>query len=88
MPEIQEMKHAFKTPGLRNIDQRAPYMHNGSVPTIRAVIEHYNDGFRRRPSLSADMKPLGLTGGEIDDIVEFLATLTGAEPPVAVPLLP
>jgi cytochrome c peroxidase len=88
LPEIQEMKHAFKTPGLRNIDHRAPYMHDGSVPTIRAVVEHYNDGFRRRPSLSADMKPLGLTGGEIDDIVEFLATLTGTEPPVAVPLLP
>jgi cytochrome c peroxidase len=63
-------------------------MHDGSIPTLRAVVEHYSDGFQQRPSLSADMKPLGLTGGEIDDIVRFLETLTGTEPPVAVPLLP
>ena len=39
----------FKTPGLRNLVNRTPYMHNGSLRTLREVIDHYNDGFIERP---------------------------------------
>jgi cytochrome c peroxidase len=64
-------------------------MHDGSIATLRGVVEHYTDGrFLKRASLSAEMKPLRLSEREIDDLVSFLQTLTGQEPPVAVPVLP
>jgi len=40
-PGIVQLEHAFKTPTLRNVNQRAPYMHDGSVATLSAVIDHY-----------------------------------------------
>jgi cytochrome c peroxidase len=39
LPKITRMQHAFKTPTLRNVDHRAPYMHDGSVATLREVID-------------------------------------------------
>src|SRR5215470_1387737 len=41
LPAIVKMQQAFKTPGLREINRRGPYMHNGSIATIEAVIDHY-----------------------------------------------
>lgn len=82
------MQHAFKTVGLRNIAERGPYMHNGSVPTLEAVIDHYNDGFVERESLSPAMKKLGLTDVEKADMVEFLKTLSSQDEPVTLPTLP
>src|SRR5256714_14688842 len=40
-PSVIKMGHAFKTPGLREITRRGPYMHDGSVPTLEAVVDHY-----------------------------------------------
>jgi cytochrome c peroxidase len=82
------LQHAFKTPTLRNVAQRAPYMHNGSLPALRAVIEHYNAGFVERASLSPDVKPLGLSSQDVDDLVAFLSTLTSNDDAVTVPSLP
>jgi cytochrome c peroxidase len=88
VPGVEKMKHAFKTPGLREIALRGPYMHDGSVPTLEAVMAHYNTGGVRRASLSDDMKPLGLTNQELSDLVAFMQTLTSDLPPTAAPLLP
>ncbi len=88
LPNIVKMQQAFKTPGLRNIDRRYPYMHDGSVATLEAVIEHYNTGGMQRPSLSDEMKPLGLTVQEEADLVEFMKTLTSEDPPVQYVTLP
>ena len=88
LPNIAKMQHAFKTPGLRNIDRRYPYMHDGSVATLELVIEHYNTGGMQRPSLSDEMKPLGLTVQEEADLVAFLKTLTSEDPPVQYVTLP
>ena len=85
---VERMQHAFKTPTLRNVDHRAPYMHDGSVQSLEAVVRFYNDGFVRRPSLSREIKALGLTPAEIDDVVAFMRTLTSADPAVPVPVLP
>jgi len=86
---IAELNHAFKTPALRNIDQSAPYMHDGSEATLRDVIELYNLGGRvKRPTLSSDIRPLGLTEQEIDDLVAFLCSLTSVDPAITVPVLP
>lgn len=88
LPAVAKMQYAFKTPGLRNIDRRAPYMHDGSVSTLEAVVEHYNIGGVPRPSLSDEMKPLGLTEQEKADLVAFLKTLTSEDPPVEFVMLP
>lgn len=85
---IVKMKHAFKTPGLRDIDRRQPYMHNGSMATLEEVIDHYIDGGIQRPSLSEEMKPLDLTAQERADLLAFMGTLTGPLNPVVLPVLP
>ncbi len=85
---IAELRHAFKTPGLRNIAQRAPYMHDGSIASLREVIDHYADGFIERPTLSEDIKPFEVTDRERDDLVAFLLSLTSADDPVTLPILP
>lgn len=88
LPGIVKMQHAFKTPGLRNIDQRAPYMHDGSLATLEDVVEHYDRGGVKRPSLSDDMKPLGLTMREKKDLVAFMTSLTSNDDPVMYVQLP
>jgi cytochrome c peroxidase len=80
--------HAFKTPGLRNIGQRAPYMHNGSIATLEAVIAHYVSGGIPRPSRSPQMQSVSLTPAEIEDLIAFLETLEGDDKPMTLPVLP
>lgn len=87
-PGIVQLEYAFKTPTLRNINQRAPYMHDGSLTTLSAVIDHYNQGFERRPSLDTQMHALGLTADEKEDLLAFLNTLTSVDAPTVVPVLP
>jgi cytochrome c peroxidase len=87
-PGIEQLEQAFKTPTLRNIDQRAPYMHDGSLASLDAVIDHYDKGFVRRASLDSNMRPLGLTPDEKRDLLEFLYTLTSVDAPITVAVLP
>jgi cytochrome c peroxidase len=87
-PGIEQLEQAFKTPTLRNIDQRAPYMHDGSLATLDAVIDHYDGGFVRRASLDSNMRPLGLTAAEKRDLLAFLHTLTSVDAPVTMIVLP
>jgi cytochrome c peroxidase len=68
----------WRVPGLRNVAQTAPYMHNGSLPTLRDVVKHYSELNEDR--LHADgervLKPLRLTSAEVDDLVAFLESLS------------
>ena len=82
------LKHAFKTPGLRNIIERAPYMHDGSLQTLAEVIDHYDNGFVTRDSLSDEMKQLGLSSDEKIDLIAFLKTLSSKDDPMDLPVLP
>ena len=68
---------AFKTPTLRDVAQRGPYMHDGSLATLEQVVDYYNHGGTPNPSLSPEIRPLGLTAQERGDLVEFLQALTG-----------
>ena len=76
---------AFKTPTLRNIAVTAPYMHDGSLATLRDVMVHYNNGGVTAEGdpvndfLSGGIRPLDLTDAEIDDVVEFMEALTSPE---------
>jgi cytochrome c peroxidase len=74
-------KGAFKTPTLRNIAKSAPYMHDGSLKTLREVVDFYAGGGNSNPHLDKDMKSLNLTRAERDDLVTFLESLTGEMPP-------
>ncbi|MGH8596864.1 MAG: cytochrome-c peroxidase, partial [Gammaproteobacteria bacterium] len=67
----------YRTPSLRNVALTAPYMHDGSFSTLRAVVEFYNDGGIANEGLDPLIKPLQLPHREIDDLVAFLRSLTG-----------
>jgi cytochrome c peroxidase len=70
---------AFKTPSLRELAHTAPYMHDGSHPTLAAVIKHYGGGLRKRPSLAPSLqRRLTLTKSEQANLMAFLGTLTSA----------
>jgi cytochrome c peroxidase len=66
----------FKVPGLRNIAVTAPYMHDGSVPTLEAVVEQYANGGRGGPNTDPSIGPLSLTADEKADLLAFLRALT------------
>lgn len=67
----------YKTPGLRNIALTAPYMHDGSLSTLRDVVEFYNRGGIENELLDPLLGPLNLDDKEISEIVSFLESLTG-----------
>jgi cytochrome c peroxidase len=74
--------HAFKTPSLRERVWTAPYMHDGSLATLEAVVAHYAGRVIERPALSADLKRrLDLSPEERGQLVAFLATLSSDDPP-------
>lgn len=68
---------AFKSSGLRDIALTAPYMHDGSEPTLISVVEFYNRGGEPNPFLDGGITPLKLTDGEMHDLVAFMESLTG-----------
>ncbi|HEV7733725.1 MAG TPA: hypothetical protein VGR62_16270 [Candidatus Binatia bacterium] len=75
--KAESERGAFKTPTLRNIVQTPPYMHDGSEPTLLAVIDFYVKGGNPNPSLAKEIKPLQLTAQEKQDLVAFMEALTG-----------
>ncbi len=75
-PNSVKLRYAFKTPTLRDVTRRAPYMHDGSIATLEEVIDLYDRGGIERPSRSVLIRPLGLTDAERADLIAFLDTLT------------
>jgi len=72
---------AFKTPTLRNIALRAPYMHDGSFPTLKDALGHYIGGGNLNPHLDKEIHALDfLTFDERDDLLAFLESLTTTLP--------
>lgn len=71
----------FKTPSLRDVATRPPYMHDGSLTTLADVVAYYDGGGTPHPGLDGAIKPLRLTAGEKADLVSFLESLTGGERP-------
>ena len=67
---------AFRTSLILNIGITPPYMHDGSIKTLWDVMDHYNKGGEPNLFLDGGMEPLALTEAEIDQLVEFLFTLT------------
>jgi cytochrome c peroxidase len=71
------LERAFKVPSLRNVAERAPYMHAGQFSTLAEVLEHYNLA-PAAPSGHSELKPLGLSRAELSQLEAFLHTLSGA----------
>lgn len=80
--------YSFKTPGLREIAARAPYMHQGQLPSLEAVVAFYASGGVDRPTRSAQIRPLQLSAGEVSDLVEFLQSLSSPQATFSLPNLP
>jgi cytochrome c peroxidase len=78
--KIEADKGKFKTPTLRNVALSAPYMHDGSLKTLKDVVDFYAGGGNSNPYLDKDMKPLHLSAQDRADLVAFLEALTGEMP--------
>jgi cytochrome c peroxidase len=70
---------AYKTPSLRNVALTAPYMHDGSLATLRDVIDFYDRGGIDSPGKDPLLRPLHLTVVERQQLAAFLLTLTSDE---------
>jgi cytochrome c peroxidase len=69
----------FKAPTLRNITVTAPYMHDGSVATLEAVLDFYAAGGRHQRNKSELIHGFSLAAEQKHDLIAFLKTLTDAE---------
>jgi cytochrome c peroxidase len=73
--EGEELLRAYKTPSLRNVAERAPYMHAGQLASLADVIRHYNDA-PAAPLGHSELKPLRLSERERQRLEAFLRTLS------------
>ena len=64
------LQGAFKVPTLRNVGKTAPYMHDGSLPTLESVLHHYQS--TNRNALGGELKPLKLSPQEVIDLSSLL----------------
>ena len=74
--EGHTLERAFKVPSLRNVAERAPYMHAGQFATLEEVAAHYNRA-APAPAGHSELKPLRLSDRELQQLVAFLRTLSG-----------
>lgn len=75
--KIESETGAFKTPTLRNVRQHGPFMHDGSIQTLEAVIDFYNDGGVKNPHLDPDIMRLGLQPEDKQALLAFILSLEG-----------
>jgi cytochrome c peroxidase len=87
-PGSTALQYAFKTPSLRDVAHRAPYMHDGSLSDLGAVIDLYDRGGVERPSRDSHIRRRDFSAAEKADLIAFLQTLSAEDPPTTVPRLP
>jgi cytochrome c peroxidase len=78
-------KGAFRTPTLRGVTHTGPYMHNGSLATLKDVVDFYNKGGGTDANKNNLIQPLNLTDEEVKQLIAFLETLGGEAPLVEAP---
>ncbi len=76
LTNVEADRFMFKVPSLRNVGVTAPYMHNGSISSLREVIDRYNRGGMGHPARDRRIVPLGLRDDECADLEAFLWSLT------------
>ncbi|GLQ56499.1 cytochrome-c peroxidase [Devosia nitrariae] len=70
----EELVRAFKTPSLRGVAQRPPYMHAGQIGTVTEVLDHYNSA-PSAPAGHSELEPLSMSAEELGALEAFLRTL-------------
>jgi len=76
LTKLESDRDRFKVPTLRNINLTAPYMHDGSIKTLKEVVAHYNQGGVYHKNKSEFVKPLNLSEEEKNNLVLFLESLS------------
>ncbi|HEY9116088.1 MAG TPA: c-type cytochrome, partial [Bacteroidales bacterium] len=76
LTNIETDRALFKVPSLRNVGVTGPYMHDGSMKTLKEVVAHYNSGGKNHPHKNEMIKPLNLTEAEQAALIAFLRSLT------------
>jgi cytochrome c peroxidase len=74
-------RYKFKVPSLRNIEKTKPYMHDGRLLSLEAVLDHYSSGIVNSATLDPSLNTGGalgiaMTSSEKTKIIAFLKTLT------------
>jgi cytochrome c peroxidase len=78
---------AFRTPSLRNVSERAPYIHAGQLATLEDVVRHYaqsppaplgHNELARPGERHERRQPIRLSEEDVADLAAFLRTLTGS----------
>jgi cytochrome c peroxidase len=75
-PAAAPLERAYKVPSLRNVAERAPFMHAGQFATLAEVLNHYNTA-PAAPKGHSELQPLGLSSAELRQLEAFLRTLSG-----------
>jgi len=76
LTEKEADRAVFKVPTIRNIAITAPYMHNGSMTTLDAVLDHYMSGGKDHPAKGSQIIPFRLSDRQRTDLLAFLESLT------------
>jgi cytochrome c peroxidase len=74
--QFRAATRAFKVPSLRNVADRAPYMHAGQIASLDDVVDHYNRA-PAAPAGHSELEPLKLSSTEVRQLTAFLRTLSG-----------
>ncbi|RJP48322.1 MAG: hypothetical protein C4557_13065 [Anaerolineaceae bacterium] len=75
LAEGEELERAFKAPSLRDVANRAPFMHAGQFATLEEVLSHYNNA-PDAPNGHSELEVLNLSDAQLQKIMAFLKTLT------------
>ena len=73
---LEQDRDKFKVPSLRNVAITSPYMHDGSIETLEAVIDHYASGGKIHPNKSHFIKAFDINPEEKKNLIDFLKALT------------
>lgn len=72
----EEDRAMFRVPSLRNVGVTAPYMHDGSLSSLPAVIDHYREGGKAHANKSSMIGPIDISNEEEEQLIAFLRSLT------------
>lgn len=78
--KVDADRGAFMTPSLRDVARTGPYMHDGSLKTLKDVVDFYAGGGNSNPYLDKEIRTIVLSAQDRQDLVAFLESLNGDPP--------
>lgn len=74
-------RRAFKTPTLRDVTRRGPFMHDASFDSLEGVIRYYAGGGSKDPEQDPRIRPFEVTDADVSDLLAFLKALESSTRP-------